>query len=159
VIEDINSSAAPVPLVERMARQQYAALSAPGRATALPAPGRATAQASAERITSYHAGIVIQRDGSILVTERIVYNFGSDQRHGIIRAIPVRLRYSGSYDRIYAVDVQSVDSPDAPAQYSVDDNGSYVSVIPEGAAPCQRGVWRRFWRLSGVRNWGLLFPW
>jgi hypothetical protein len=90
VIEDINSSAAPVPLVERMARQQYAALSAPGRATALPAPGRATAQASAERITSYHAGIVIQRDGSILVTERIVYNFGSDQRHGIIRAIPVR---------------------------------------------------------------------
>jgi uncharacterized membrane protein YgcG len=128
VVEDINSSAAPVPLVERMARQQYAALSAPGRATALPAPGRATAQASAERITSYHAGIVIQRDGSILITERIVYNFGSDQRHGIIRAIPVRLRYSGSYDRIYTVDVQSVDSPDAPAQYSVDDNGSYVSV-------------------------------
>ena len=128
VIEDINFSAAPVPQVERMARQQYAALSAPGRATALPAPGRATAQASAERITSYHAGIAIQRDGSILVTEQIVYNFGSDQRHGIIRAIPVRLRYSGSYDRIYAVDVQSVDSPDAPAQYIVDNNGSYVSV-------------------------------
>jgi uncharacterized membrane protein YgcG len=128
VIEDLNSSAAPVPLVEGMARQQYAALSAPGRAIALPAPGRATAQASAERITSYHAGIVIQRDGSILVTEQIVYNFGSDQRHGIIRAIPVRLRYSGSYDRIYAVDVQSVDSPDAPAQYIVDNNGSYVSV-------------------------------
>ena len=128
VIEDINSSAAPVSLVERMARQQYAALSAPGRATALPAPGRATAQASAERITSYHAGIAIQRDGSILVTEQIVYNFGSDQRHGIIRAIPVRLRYSGSYDRIYAVNVQSVYSSDAPAQYTVDNNGSYVSV-------------------------------
>ena len=127
VIEDINSSAAPVPLVEGMARQQYAAMSAPGRAIALPAPGRATAQASAERITSYHAGIAIQRDGSILVTEQIVYNFGSDQRHGIIRAIPVRLRYNGSYDRIYTVDVQSVYS-DAPAQYSVDDNGSYVSV-------------------------------
>ena len=128
VIEDINSSAAPVSLVEGMARQQYAAMSAPGRAIALPAPGRATAQASAERITSYHAGIVIQRDGSILVTEQIVYNFGSDQRHGIIRAIPVRLRYNGSYDRIYTVDVQSVYSPDAPAQYSVDNNGSYVSV-------------------------------
>jgi uncharacterized membrane protein YgcG len=137
VIDDLTGSAAPVPLVETMARQQYAALSAPGRATALPAPGRATAlpapgrataQASAERITSYHAGIAIQRDGSILVTEQIVYNFGSDQRHGIFRVIPVRLRYNGTYDRIYAVDVQSVDSPDAPAQYTVDNNGPYVSV-------------------------------
>jgi uncharacterized RDD family membrane protein YckC/uncharacterized membrane protein YgcG len=128
VIDDLTGSAAPVPLVETMARQQYAALFAPGRATALPAPGRATAQASAERITSYHAGIAIQRDGSILVTEQIVYNFGSDQRHGIFRAIPVRLRYNGTYDRIYAVDVQSVDSPDAPAQYTVDNNGSYVSI-------------------------------
>jgi uncharacterized RDD family membrane protein YckC len=79
VIDDLTGSAAPVPLAGRMARQQYAAL---------PAPGRATAQASAERITSYHAGIAIQRDGSILVTEQITYDFGSSQRHGIIRAIP-----------------------------------------------------------------------
>jgi uncharacterized membrane protein YgcG len=128
VVDDTTFSAAPAPLVETMARQQYAALPAPGRATALPAPGRATAQASAERITSYHAGIAIQRDGSILVTEQIVYNFGSSQRHGIIRAIPVRLTYNGSYDRIYAVDVQSVESPDAPAQYTADNNGSYVSI-------------------------------
>jgi uncharacterized RDD family membrane protein YckC/uncharacterized membrane protein YgcG len=128
VIDEVTGSAAPVPLVETMARQQYAALSAPGRATALPAPGGATAQASAEWITSYHAGIAIQRDGSIVVTEQIVYDFGSDQRHGIFRVIPVRLRYNGTYDRIYAVDVQSVDSPDAPAQYTVDNNGSYVNV-------------------------------
>jgi uncharacterized membrane protein YgcG len=120
-----------------MARQQYTALSAPGgatalpapgRATALPAPGRATAQASAERITSYHAGIAIQRDGSILVTEQIAYNFGDSERHGIIRAIPVRLPYNGSSDRIYGVDVQSVDSPDAPGQYTVDNDGSYLSI-------------------------------
>ena len=63
MVEDMNRSAAPVHLVERMARQQYAALSAPGRATALPAPGRATAQTNAERITSYDARIAIQRDG------------------------------------------------------------------------------------------------
>src|SRR5258708_439625 len=128
VVDDLTGNPPPVPLVASMPRQHYAALSAPGRATALPEPGRATAQAGAERITSYHAGIAIQRDGSILVTEQIVYNFGSDQRHGIFRVIPVRLRYNGTYDRIYAVDVQSVDSPDAPAQYTVDNNGSYVSV-------------------------------
>ena len=125
VIDDLTGTAAPVPLVESMARQQYAALSAPGRATA---QGSATAQGTAERITSYHAGIAIQRDGSILVTEQIVYNFGSDQRHGIFRVIPVRLRYNGTYDRIYEIGVQSVDSPDAPAQYTVDNNGSYLSI-------------------------------
>jgi uncharacterized membrane protein YgcG len=110
-------------------QQHGGAASTPAGGTReLPAPGRAAAQASAERITSYGARIAIQRDGSILVTEQIVYNFGSDQRHGIFRVIPVRLRYNSTYDRIYAVDVQSVESPDAPAQYTVGNNGSDVSV-------------------------------
>ena len=89
----------------------------------LAVPRGASAQGDGERITSYDAGISIQRDGAILVTEQITYDFGSSQRHGIIRAIPVRLTYNGSYDRIYGVDVQSVDSP-----YTVDNNGSYVSI-------------------------------
>jgi uncharacterized membrane protein YgcG len=54
VIDDLTGSAAPVPLVERMARQQYAAL---------PAPGRASAQNNAEPITSYDARIVIEHNG------------------------------------------------------------------------------------------------
>jgi uncharacterized membrane protein YgcG len=155
VIDDLTGSAAPVPLVETMARQQYAALSAPGRATALPAPGRATAlpapggatalpapggatalpapggasaQTGAESITSYDARIAIQGDGSILVTEQIAYDFGNNERHGIIREIPVRVRYNGSYDRIYSIHVRSVQSPDAPDQYTVDNNGSYVGI-------------------------------
>jgi uncharacterized membrane protein YgcG len=97
-------------------------------ATILAAPSGARAQTGTGWITSYNTGIAIQRDGSILVTERIVYNFGSNQRHGIIREIPVRLGYNGSYDRIYRVDVRSVRSPDAPDQYTVDNNGSYVSI-------------------------------
>ena len=55
VIDDLTGSAAPVPLVETMARQQYAALSAPGRATALPAPGRATALPAPGRATALPA--------------------------------------------------------------------------------------------------------
>ena len=146
VIDDLTGSAAPVPLVETMARQQYTALSAPGRATALPAPGRATAlpapgratalpapvgagaQTGAESITSYDARIAIQGDGSILVTEQIAYDFGSNQRHGIIREIPVRVRYNGSYDRIYSIRVRSVQSPDAPDEYTVENNGSYLGI-------------------------------
>ncbi|HEX9352889.1 MAG TPA: DUF2207 domain-containing protein, partial [Streptosporangiaceae bacterium] len=92
------------------------------------APEGASAQTFGERITSYHAWIAIQRDGSILVTERITYDFGSDQRHGIFQVIPVRFRYNGSYDRIYPVNVRSVQSPDAPDQYTVEDNGSSVSI-------------------------------
>jgi hypothetical protein len=98
-----------------MARQQYAAL---------PAPGRASAQSGAERITSYAAWITIQCDGSILVTEKITYDLGRDWRHGIFLVIPVRLRYNGSYDRLYRVAVRSVRSPDAPDRYTVQNNGS-----------------------------------
>lgn len=92
------------------------------------APEGASAQTLAERITGYHAWIAIQRDGSILVTERITYDFGSDWRHGIFQVIPVRFRYNGSYDRIYPVVVRSVQSRDAPDQYTVEDNGSSVSI-------------------------------
>jgi len=119
VLDDVTESAAPVPLVDRMARLQFAAL---------PAPGRASAQPGAERITSYAAWITIQRDGSILVTEKITYDLGSDQRHGIFRVIPVRLRHDGSYDRLYLIAVRSVRSPDAPDRYTVQNNGSSVRI-------------------------------
>jgi uncharacterized membrane protein YgcG len=119
VIDDATGSAAKVPLVETMARQQY---------TALPAPGRASAQAGAERITSYDARVTLQHNGSMLVTEQITYDFGADQRHGIFRVIPVRFRYNGGYDRIYPVEIRSVRSLDAPDQYIVKNNGSYVTI-------------------------------
>lgn len=96
-------------------------------ATILGAPRDASAQTDTERIASYNAGIAIQRDGSILVNERIVYNFGSSQRHGIIREIPVRLRYNGSYDRMYRIDVRSVYA-DTSAGYTVNTNGSSISI-------------------------------
>ena len=88
----------------------------------------AAAQAGDERIDSYDVGIAIQRDASMLVTERIVYNFDSNERHGIFREIPVLFPYSKRYDRYYPVDVRSVESPDAPAQYTVSSAGSSVVI-------------------------------
>jgi hypothetical protein len=116
VLDDYTGSAARPPVVGTTARLQYATLPA----------GRATAPAGAERITRYAAQIVIRRDGSMFVTETITYDFGSNRRHGIFRAIPVRLRYDGTYDRIYPVTVRSVRSPDAPGQFAVRDDGSVV---------------------------------
>ncbi len=44
---------------------------------------------SAEEITSYDTVFTIQRDGAVAVRERILYDFGSEERHGIFRVIPV----------------------------------------------------------------------
>jgi len=52
---------------------------APAGAAVLAAPVIARAQTGTERIASYDAGIAIQRNGSILVTERIAYDFGGDR--------------------------------------------------------------------------------
>jgi uncharacterized membrane protein YgcG len=86
------------------------------------------AQTSPEKIVSYDVAIVIQHDASILVTEQIVYDFGSHQRHGIRREIPVLYSYSKRYDRYYPLAVRSVQSPDAPAQYTVDNTGDTVII-------------------------------
>jgi Predicted membrane protein (DUF2207) len=88
----------------------------------------ASAQTSPEKIVSYDVAIAIQHDASILVTEQIVYDFGSYQRHGINREIPVLYTYSKRYDRYYPLAVRSVQSPDAPAQYTVDNTGDTVIV-------------------------------
>jgi len=43
--------------------------------------------AQAEEITSFVSDIVVQADSSLLITETITYDFGSEQKHGIFRNI------------------------------------------------------------------------
>ena len=47
------------------------------------------ARAETEVIQNFNANISIQNDGSIFITEKIIYNFGSNQKHGIFRDIPL----------------------------------------------------------------------
>ena len=112
----------------------------------------ASAQADPERITSYDTAFAIQRDGSVVVTEQIVYDFGGNQRHGIIREIPVRSRYNDSYDRTYTLTVLSVQSPDAPAQYQVENNDSSVSIRIGDPSQLVTGqhAYRLTYKLRGV---------
>ncbi|HEX2047131.1 MAG TPA: DUF2207 domain-containing protein, partial [Acidimicrobiales bacterium] len=85
----------------------------------------AGAQAGTERITAYDVAIVVERSGSVLVTETIDYDFASNERHGIYRDVPVRLRYDTRYDRVYPLDVISVDASDgASAQYRTETAGN-----------------------------------
>jgi uncharacterized membrane protein len=71
-------------------------------------PGTPASAQASEAIRSYDVKIEIRADDSILVTETIEYDFGSAQRHGIIRDVPTRLRYDDRYDRVYPLHVESV---------------------------------------------------
>ncbi len=63
--------------------------------------------------------------GDLAITEVIDYNFADFQRHGIFRNIPVRLRYDDRYDRVYPLDVQSVEgSAGTPDQYVLENVGA-----------------------------------
>jgi hypothetical protein len=87
----------------------------------LPVP--AAAQGGGERIAAYDVDIRIQEDGSLRIVELIDYDFDGLERHGIFRDIPVRLHYDDRHDRIYPLDVLSVQgSPGTPDQYEVEDD-------------------------------------
>jgi len=86
---------------------------------ALAAPPRPAAARGAEQISRYFVRIAIRRDGSVLVTEQILYDFGGDRRHGILRDIPVLSPYSLRYNRYLRVAVRSVTSDTGDVPYSV----------------------------------------
>jgi len=46
-------------------------------------------KAETEVIKNFDVNINIQKDGSLIVREKIVYDFGTNQRHGIFRDIPL----------------------------------------------------------------------
>jgi Predicted membrane protein (DUF2207) len=74
-----------------------------------------------ETIHRYHVAIRIERDGSLTITEAIDYDFGPTPHHGIFRDIPTTLRYDGTSDRVYSLEVVSVTATGgAPAGYTVE---------------------------------------
>ena len=85
-------------------------------------PGRAQ---SFERIIRYDVDLGIQRDGSLVVVERIDYDFGVTEHHGIFRDIPAIFTYDDRFDRVYPIDVDSVEgSPGTPDRFKVETSGS-----------------------------------
>jgi hypothetical protein len=87
------------------------------------------ALAQAERIAAYDVDIAIESDGSLLVVERIDYDFGALDRHGIFRDIPVRLRYDDTYDRIYRVEDIGVEaSPGTPDGFELEHEGAILRI-------------------------------
>lgn len=108
-------------------RALAAVVVAAGLALAIPAVP-AQAQAT-EQILDYAVDLRVEAGGTLLVSERIAYDFGTQWRHGILRDLPVRFRYDDRYDRVYPVHVLGVSgSPGTPDQYKVEDVGSTLRI-------------------------------
>lgn len=81
----------------------------------------ARAQGGVEKIDSYHVDIRIESNGDLTIAEDIAYDFGSEDRHGIYRDVPTKLRYDDEFDRNYPLKVLAVTASDgASAKYEVE---------------------------------------
>jgi uncharacterized protein (TIGR04222 family) len=86
-----------------------------------------------ETIRSYDVVITVQPNGDLSVVETIVYDFGSEQRHGIFRDIPTRFHYDDTYDRVTPLRVDEITgSPGTPVGYTVGDAGDGKTEIKIG---------------------------
>jgi Predicted membrane protein (DUF2207) len=81
-------------------------------------------------ITSFQSDITIAPNSSLTIKEDIQVDFGSLQKHGIFRTIPLRYRYDDSHDRYYALEVMSVTDGSSPLTHADSiDNDNYVIKI------------------------------
>ncbi len=82
------------------------------------------ASVHAESIPSFDASIEIKKDGSYRVSETVVYDFGTSERHGMFRFIPFIRRNSEGKRFIMDIgDIRVTDDSDRPYRFSVSDEG------------------------------------
>lgn len=85
---------------------------------------------SAEEIEQFISDIQINTNGSVSVTEKILYDFESLERHGIIREIPQSYG-SGANTKYYTVNVQTVTDENGN-EYPYTESGYYYLELKIG---------------------------
>jgi hypothetical protein len=70
-------------------------------------------------ITSFHSDIKIAANSELTITEDIRVDFGSLQKHGIFRTLPLRYRYDDTHDRYYEITVESVTDGEKGVPYTI----------------------------------------
>jgi type II secretory pathway pseudopilin PulG len=81
-------------------------------------------------ITSFHSDITIASDSTLTIKEDIRVDFGSLQKHGIFRTIPLRYRFDDSHDRYYLLNVKSVTNGSSSLRYSesIDHDNDVIKI-------------------------------
>jgi uncharacterized membrane protein len=107
-----------------------------------------------ERITRYAVEMEVRRDASMHVTETIDYDFGSAQKHGIIRTIPTVFAYDDKHQREYPISNVDVSSPTgAPDDVEVDEgNTTSIRVGDPGKTVQGRQTYVLSYDVGGVVN-------
>src|SRR5919197_1809977 len=76
-------------------------------------------------ITRFAADITIRKDASLHIVEAIDVDFGTLERHGIFRNIPVRYQYDDTHLRAYRLEVRSVtDAAGRRLTFETSDQGA-----------------------------------
>ncbi|HJU57267.1 MAG TPA: DUF2207 domain-containing protein [Actinomycetota bacterium] len=123
-------------------------------ATLLPPPVRAQGFVF-EETERYDVRIEVEPSGDLLVIETIDQQFGDTPRHGISRYIPNRLRYDDDYDRVYPIELVSVEtSPGTPDDVETrEDQGNFVIRIGDPDVEITgRHTYEITYRVEGAMN-------
>ncbi len=103
-------------MTTRAARFAIAAIAA---AWAVTVSGTAARADEGWVITSFQSDINIASDSTLTIKEDVRVDFGTMQKHGIFRTIPLRYRYDDSHDRYYDLGVLSVTDGSRPVDFSI----------------------------------------
>ncbi|MCL4292861.1 MAG: DUF2207 domain-containing protein [Acidimicrobiia bacterium] len=138
-----------------------AALLVPALAATTPAgaadtPAAEGAASPFESIRRFDVEATVRPDGSLLVAETIDYDFGTNHKHGIYRDIPVRVRYDDRYDRLYPIDMVSVDAgagtPHDVKRESAPEGRTRLRIGDPDRTITGRHVYRIRYRVRGALN-------
>ncbi|MCK4539911.1 DUF2207 domain-containing protein [Candidatus Parcubacteria bacterium] len=77
--------------------------------------------AAQEKINNFETEININQDGSINVKEMIVYDFGSEEKHGIFRDIPYKYKVGGESFKLHFSDFSVTDRNGNDIIFDVDN--------------------------------------
>lgn len=78
----------------------------------------------AEEITSFDVNISIQKDGSFQVSEKILYDFETQEKHGIYRSVPyIRRNAEGKQFILEISNIRVTDEDNRPYQFTIATEG------------------------------------
>ena len=80
-----------------------------------------------EAIHNFDSSIIAEQDGSMRISEKIIYDFGEGERHGIFRYIPLTSRVGELY-RIIDIDVTSVKRDGEDEPYAIDRSKEEIEI-------------------------------
>lgn len=82
----------------------------------------------AEQIDNYKVNIVVNADSTILVEERIDYNFGTEQRHGIYRDIPYKYQARGGNYKLEIDSISVTDETGGAINFETSKSGGKLKI-------------------------------